>query len=549
MIRILRRWNDGNGVQTAVLCLSALAVFVALVATAWVGEDALITFRTVDNFVNGYGLRWNIDERVQTYTHQLWMLIIIPFYFFTREVYFTVTALCLVCTVSAFLILARPFRRQPVIVGIILASFFLSRSLVYYGTSGFENPLTLLLLSIFVTTYLRARQPGEVPWFGLSLVAALALTNRMDTLLMYAPALLFLLVFRGRRTACRQILLGFSPLALWLSFSVLYYGFPLPNTAPAKLSSALPRVWYIRSGSWYLFQLFQMDLASGILLSFGVVVLVFCIVRFLRDSGEERSGLLAALGVGMLSYCGYVLWIGGDFMVGRFWTGPLWLSIVLIAYSTQSLWCAVVALPVKRRAVIAGALIGSVALIYGAVLETTRRVFGGVSVGTIRPVAYKFLTSDLTWGITRVGENLERHGTKAREAAENSEEGRVTIVGGAIGFSGLAAGPAVTIIDKLALGDALLARIAPSRRIMVGHLQRRVPLGYVTARSTGSMSEMHPALQQYYAKLRLITSGPLWSLDRFKTIIAFNSGRYDHLLAEYEQDAMAGEKRSDGRDP
>ena len=45
------------------------AIFlVVLVRSAWVSEDAYITLRTVDNFVNGYGLRWNVSERVQTYT-------------------------------------------------------------------------------------------------------------------------------------------------------------------------------------------------------------------------------------------------------------------------------------------------------------------------------------------------------------------------------------------------------------------------------------------------------------------------------------------------
>ena len=41
--------------------------------SAWVADDAYITFRTIENFHQGYGLRWNIIERVQTYTHPLWM--------------------------------------------------------------------------------------------------------------------------------------------------------------------------------------------------------------------------------------------------------------------------------------------------------------------------------------------------------------------------------------------------------------------------------------------------------------------------------------------
>lgn len=40
--------------------------------TAWVAEDAFITFRAVDNLLKGFGPVWNIGERVQVYTHPLW---------------------------------------------------------------------------------------------------------------------------------------------------------------------------------------------------------------------------------------------------------------------------------------------------------------------------------------------------------------------------------------------------------------------------------------------------------------------------------------------
>ena len=55
-------------------CL-ALAALVML-RSAWVSDDALITFRTLDQFTSGNGLRWNLVERVQTYTHPLWLLVL-----------------------------------------------------------------------------------------------------------------------------------------------------------------------------------------------------------------------------------------------------------------------------------------------------------------------------------------------------------------------------------------------------------------------------------------------------------------------------------------
>src|SRR5262245_40579712 len=72
------------------LTLFWLSLFtIVLLRTAWVSDDAYFTFRTIDNAVHGYGLRWNVAERVQAYTHPLWMLLVLPFYAITREAFFT----------------------------------------------------------------------------------------------------------------------------------------------------------------------------------------------------------------------------------------------------------------------------------------------------------------------------------------------------------------------------------------------------------------------------------------------------------------------------
>ena len=64
-------------------------IFVGVFLNAfWLGDDSFITFRTLDNFLNGYGLRWNIDERVQSYTNPLWMFYVLPFYAVTGDIYY-----------------------------------------------------------------------------------------------------------------------------------------------------------------------------------------------------------------------------------------------------------------------------------------------------------------------------------------------------------------------------------------------------------------------------------------------------------------------------
>jgi hypothetical protein len=36
----------------------------------------LITFRTVNSVIAGFGPRWNVAERVHGYAHPLWMLLV-----------------------------------------------------------------------------------------------------------------------------------------------------------------------------------------------------------------------------------------------------------------------------------------------------------------------------------------------------------------------------------------------------------------------------------------------------------------------------------------
>ena len=45
-----------------------IILIVVIIINAWLCDDAYISFRVVKNFVNGYGLRWNIFERVQVFT-------------------------------------------------------------------------------------------------------------------------------------------------------------------------------------------------------------------------------------------------------------------------------------------------------------------------------------------------------------------------------------------------------------------------------------------------------------------------------------------------
>ena len=118
-----------------------------------------------------------------------------------------------------------------------------------------------------------------------------------------------------------------------------------------------------------------------------------------------------------------------------------------------------------------------------------------------------------------------------RAEAQNDE----VIPGTASGVRLFYAGPHITMLDRVGLGDALLraCRLRILTAGAVGHALRAIPAGYVEARQTGDTSKMEPSLAQYYQKLRLVTSGDLFSWERLKTILGFQLGCYDHWLKDY----------------
>ena len=170
--------------KAATLSLFAIAV----VRTAWMCDDAYITLRTVDNFVSGFGPRWNVAERVQTYTHPLWMFVLALPYYVTREAYFTPLVVSMLASLAAMWLLVSRIAvsSATAIIGATVLTF--SRAFVEFSTSGLENPLTHLLLAIFFVLYWHPERAHRLT--HLWIVVSLIMVNRLDAGLLVLPAML-----------------------------------------------------------------------------------------------------------------------------------------------------------------------------------------------------------------------------------------------------------------------------------------------------------------------------------------------------------------------
>src|SRR5512145_3123213 len=242
--------------------LVALFTYVFL-ANAWLGDDAYISFRVIWNVLNGYGLVFNPGERVQAYTHPLWLLVMTAAHAVTREFFFTSLAVSYGFALAALLVVARS---APQIAWGAIAFLWLlsSKALVDYTSSGLEYPLSYLLLALFHVRFVCVSDDPvsnrELRRFGL--LAGLAFVNRMDSVLLYALPLAWLgwRALRRRDERLGPLLAAVAvPAAAWVVFATVYYGFPLPNTYYAKVATGIPSGLLYRQGFAYLLNSFAND--------------------------------------------------------------------------------------------------------------------------------------------------------------------------------------------------------------------------------------------------------------------------------------------------
>ncbi len=506
-------------VNTGIIILLGM-LFSVILRRAWIGEDAYITFRTVDNFLNGYGLTWNPGERVQAYTHPLWMLLVSFFSFFTREIYFTVTILSLVLSFTAVILIPTKLSKSLFGSALAIVGLLCSNAFVDYSTSGLENPLSYLLAGLFLLRFFEYKGSHK-DLFILSLLASLAAFNRLDSFVIYIPALVYAFwQTKSRFKALLYAALGQLPLVAWELFSIIYYGFPFPNTYYAKLAHMLPANELLVQGLRYCMHSLMIDPITLItILSTVVAAVWFGVTR------KEWQNLVVALGA--VIYVAAIVRTGGDFMSGRFFVLPFFVMVVTLSrinYSKLRPWLQVGLLTVP---VVLGLLATP------STYEITDNEFTSW-YGIVNEHTFYFPTNGL---INQSRDKIVPHHPwvdlgKANQIDAQQTGTKYVQTFRAVGMVGYFSGPDVHIIDPYGLSDALIARMPamhnPNWRI--GHHLRVVPDGYEESIRAGQNLLADEQLAQYYDKLVLIISGDLFSAERFKTILAMNLGRYQPLI-------------------
>lgn len=292
----------------AILAVSAGAMAWAA-STAWVCDDAFITFRYAENVAGGLGAVYNAGERVEGYSNPSWMLLCAAAAALGLDVVSFGQWLGILC--YGALVPATWWAGQRLVPGnrafLPLAAVAVAthRHLRDFASCGLETLGFVLLVTLIAGVLARAERPRE--FAVASLLTVLAAVTRPDGALVGALAGLLAVVASIRRRdlgpALGFAVPGFLLFLPFLAWRYLYYEDLLPNTFYAK-SAHDP---YASQGWFYV----QLYLNAYYVLWPAVVAVV--VLPFVRAT----SGL-GRLAVVTLGYLGFVIWVGGDFMFARF---------------------------------------------------------------------------------------------------------------------------------------------------------------------------------------------------------------------------------------
>lgn len=524
----------------ALLALLFIVCITRVFFNAWVTEDAYITFRVIDNYVHGYGLRWNIDERVQVYTHPLWMLLHILPYAIFGNIYWLTIAISLICTALGvyWLVASRPISFAPVFV-LVFGPILLSRTFADFAASGLETPLLFALLGWFF--YLLKNRTDHIYW--PLFVASLCFLTRMDSILLIAPALLWLLWKHNKALRVLPLMYAVSPAIAWCSFSLFYYGFVFPNTKYAKLNTGIETVDYIRQGYVYLKEFVLYDPLGFVWITLALAIVLSLLIKAISERRfiQGDSLLIILAGAGISLQLAYVTAVGGDFMSGRFYAPSFYLAVWLVYQKFNGLGrisCSYVAIALAVLFWLEQDVLHMKPINFANLADNTgvvdeRKYYAETNTLIYSDLEGTHVRKEPTYTWVTIGV-LMRNDLRTKD---------IVTIYSCVGMLGYYAGPERTLIDFLALTDPLLARlpIKNPKQWRIGHYERYIPPGYTEARRTGDTSKMPLYLREYYEKLRLVTSGDLWSADRLWAIVGFHTGRYEALRQQYIEAGMQKE--------
>ena len=332
-------------------------------------DDAYISFRYAQNAIRGYGLFFNPGERVEGFTNFLWTTLLIPLEGAHVDVGRASMVLGVLFGLATLWLVVRFAKTVGAPRGAgLLAAFLLAvdGSFALWSVAGLETAMFAFLVFAGAALYVREQRDerqvtrdGErnssshVTWHS-SLFFALAAMTRPEGLLVFAITVAHQAAWRvlaeRRLFTQRDIerIVGFVALFVpyWLGRWWYYKSF-FPNSFYAKVSVSGPAA-QIERGWTHLNQF--IDVHAGWIIALPPVMAVAASLRNKANKGNAGTRgktlfpsfpssfwttYLAAI---VVVYSAYIVYVGGDWSVGRFFVPLLAPFYLLFSTGTVEIW-------------------------------------------------------------------------------------------------------------------------------------------------------------------------------------------------------------------
>ncbi|MCR5168834.1 MAG: hypothetical protein K6C13_16705 [Oscillospiraceae bacterium] len=536
-IAVFRSKNSDR--RSVVLGIVIFCIFV--LGEAWIADDSFHGFAMTRNFMNGYGLVYNIGERTNAATSPMMLLMTTFLSCITRHIELTAIMIGAVSSAAAYYILIRKLKSK---LSVFVATFIciISYSFMAFTTSGLETSL-IYLIQVMYFDYIYDHK-GNYSFKELLYIAflcSLSLLTRFDTcfLLFFSTAYIFL---TKRECGIAKMLLagiaGLMPFVIWLMFSVIYYGYPFPNTFYIKLRTDIAMTEYLVKGLQY----YGMAVISD---TITVVVIVVGIIVLLKDKKEKW--LHRWIVIGILSKCIYILRIGGDFMLGRHFAGLFFVSLYIVMRYIESD-------EISEKGIITEkTIICSFIVLFMMGLENTPWSWRTTSfwppISDIQDeragyIYYTNLFRIIEDEITGENHPLMVWKPKRTEDIEEciAKGYHGDVLEWAPGISVYNYGDRLHMTDQGSVADPLLPYMPVDferSKIFVlknkgklldnkgewriGHLQRKIPEGYRESLWQDRNLIVDPEIHELYDKILVVVRGDLFTKERFRAIWELNT--------------------------
>lgn len=515
-----------------------LFIFVMVVVIlSWQSDDSYHAYAMAKNLVDGNGFVYNIGERATASSCPLFTLVIALGYFFFRHMFLVSIFICVLFSAIAYSIVVHSFCKDKIQVFAALFTLICSSSFMSYTTSGLENSMLFFLAALFLKEYFKTETYNAKQMLYLAFLISFIAMTRMDAVLMFIPMILYVYLLRRENVSFIKAvglgMTGLSPFIIWELFSLFYYGFLVPNTAFVKLGTNIPKREYIVRGCQYVFNTMICDPV--------VLFIPFTAVLILMLSKKMRY---ITLSLGVLLYGIYVIYIGGDFMMGRHFTVMFLMSVIGCIYFVNEELSDEKTKAVNYRSIvcrcISAVILCSVVYSISTNVISTQFKFGenfNSPISDERQTYFKW-TSLFNNSLA-----FKENGRMCITGAWN-DQGVIELIDSDLNSGILRMVPGITkydhndmyLNDLYALGDPYLSKLPAVREPgwRIGHMYREAPEGYYETIMFGENQIKNKSASEYYEVIKLITRGDLFDKERIKAIIDINLGKYDYLIDEYQ---------------